>query len=73
MPWIDKLVVRKLPREFINSIPVIKIKEEEDPKEFPNWIVEDEFEENSKFNIENFLDEDIESKMEENIEMSLSG
>ena len=73
IPWMDKLVVRKLPREFLNSILVIKIEEEEDPEEFPNWIIEDEFEENSEFNIENFLEEDTRSEMEENIEMNLSG
>ncbi|KAH1129678.1 hypothetical protein J1N35_001056, partial [Gossypium stocksii] len=48
------------------------IEEEEDPEEFPNWIVEDEFEEISEFNIENFSKEDTKSKMEENVEMSLS-
>ncbi len=73
MPWMDKLVVRKLPREFLNSIPIIKIEEEEDPEKFLNWIVEDEFEENSKFNIVNFPEEDTESEMEENVEMCLSG
>ncbi|KAK5811390.1 hypothetical protein PVK06_026720 [Gossypium arboreum] len=36
MPWMDKLVVKKLPREFMNSIPIIKIEDEEEPKEFPN-------------------------------------
>ena len=73
MPWMENLVVRKLPSEFISSILVIKMEEEEDPEEFPNWIVEDEFEENLEFNIENFLKEDTESEMEENVEMDLSG
>ncbi|KAH1122003.1 hypothetical protein J1N35_005163 [Gossypium stocksii] len=72
MPWMDKFVVKKLPREFINLIPVIKIEEEKDPEKFPNWIVEDEFEENLEFNIENFSKEDTESEMEGNVEMSLS-
>ncbi|KAK5838769.1 hypothetical protein PVK06_007507 [Gossypium arboreum] len=67
MPWMEKLVVRKLPREFIDLILVIKMEEEEDPKEFPNWIVEDEFDEN--FHIENFLGQDTESEMEEDAEM----
>ena len=71
--WEAKLVVKKLPREFLNSIPVIKIEKEEDPEKFLNWIVEDEFEENSEFNIENFLEEDTRSEMEENVEMNLSG
>ncbi|KAH1113736.1 hypothetical protein J1N35_007114 [Gossypium stocksii] len=61
---MEKLVVRKLPREFIYSIPVIKMKEEEDPEEFPNWIVKDEVEENLELNIENFPGEDTESEME---------
>ncbi|PPR84312.1 hypothetical protein GOBAR_AA36406 [Gossypium barbadense] len=65
MPWMEKLVVRKLPREFLNSIPVIKMADKEDPEEFPNWIVEDEFEENFEPDIENFPREDIESEMEE--------
>ncbi|KAH1056653.1 hypothetical protein J1N35_034718 [Gossypium stocksii] len=72
MPWTEKLVVRKLPREFIDSIPVIKMEEEEDPEEFPNWIVEDEFEDDLELNIKNFLREDTESNMEENAEMDLS-
>ncbi|PPR81786.1 hypothetical protein GOBAR_AA38926 [Gossypium barbadense] len=75
-PWMDKLVVRKLPRELIYSIPVIKIEEEEDPEEFPNWIVEDEYEENQEFLnwiVENFPDEDMGSEMEENVELNRSG
>ncbi|KAH1040118.1 hypothetical protein J1N35_041861 [Gossypium stocksii] len=64
---MDKLVIRKLPREFLNSIPIIKIKEEEDPEKFPNWIVKDAFEENSEFNIENFPEEDTGLEMEENV------
>ncbi|KAH1121614.1 hypothetical protein J1N35_004774 [Gossypium stocksii] len=72
IPWMDKLVARKLPREFLNSIPVIKIEREEDLEEFPNWIVEDEFEENPEFNIENFPEEDIGSEIEENVKMNLS-
>ncbi|PPD81032.1 hypothetical protein GOBAR_DD22032 [Gossypium barbadense] len=39
IPWMDKLVVRKLPKEFQNSIPVIKIEEEEDLEESSNWIL----------------------------------
>ncbi|PPD77672.1 hypothetical protein GOBAR_DD25409 [Gossypium barbadense] len=70
---MDKLVVRKLPREFLNSILVIKIEEEEDPEEFPNWIVEDEFEENLEFNIENFPEEDTGSETEENLFAELAG
>ncbi|KAK5840117.1 hypothetical protein PVK06_008993 [Gossypium arboreum] len=73
MPWMEKLVVGKLPREFIDSIPVIKMEEEEDPVEFPNWIVEHEFEENLEPNTENYPGEDIESEMEEDAEMDLSG
>ncbi|KAH1106639.1 hypothetical protein J1N35_010407 [Gossypium stocksii] len=73
MPWTEKLVVGKLPREFIDSMPIIKMEEEEDPEEFPNWIVEDEFEENLELNIGNFSGEDTESETEENVEMDLSG
>ncbi|KAH1038629.1 hypothetical protein J1N35_040372 [Gossypium stocksii] len=73
MPWMEKLVVRKLPREFIDSIPVIKMEEEEDLEKFPNWIVEDEFKENLELNIENFLGENIELEMEEGAEMDLNG
>ncbi|PPR87331.1 hypothetical protein GOBAR_AA33359 [Gossypium barbadense] len=73
MPWMEKFVVRKLPIEFLDSLPVIKMEEEEDPKEFPNWIVEDKFEENCEPNIENFQGKDTESEMEEDVEMDLSG
>ncbi|KAK5835485.1 hypothetical protein PVK06_011174 [Gossypium arboreum] len=65
---MDKLDVRKLPREFLISIPVIKIEEEEDPEELPNWIVEDEYEENQEYLnwiVQYFPDEDTGSKMEE--------
>ncbi|KAH1113730.1 hypothetical protein J1N35_007108 [Gossypium stocksii] len=49
------------------------MEEEEIPEEFSNWIVEDEFEENLKLNIENFPRKDIESEMEEDAKMDLSG
>ncbi|KAK5771008.1 hypothetical protein PVK06_047177 [Gossypium arboreum] len=71
---MDKLVIRKLPRELVYSIPVINIEEPEDPEEFPNWIVEDENEENQEFLnwiVENFLDEDTGSEKEENVELNL--
>ncbi|KAH1129584.1 hypothetical protein J1N35_000962 [Gossypium stocksii] len=74
--WTDKLDVRKLPREFLSSIPVIKIEEEEDPEEFPNWIVEDEYEENQEYLnwiVQYFPEEDTESKMKENVELNLNG
>ncbi|KAK5812201.1 hypothetical protein PVK06_027618 [Gossypium arboreum] len=70
---MEKLAVRKLPKEFIDQIPVMKMEEEEDPKEFPNWIVEDEFEENLELNIENFPGEDTKLEMEDDAEMDLSG
>ncbi|KAK5824937.1 hypothetical protein PVK06_019728 [Gossypium arboreum] len=63
-------IIRKLSRELVYSIPIIKIEEPEDPEEFPNWIVEDEYEENQEFLnwiVENFPDEDIGSEMEENV------
>ncbi|PPS17267.1 hypothetical protein GOBAR_AA03319 [Gossypium barbadense] len=43
-------------------------KEEEDPEELPNWIVEDEYEENQEYLnwiIQYFPDEDTGSEMEE--------
>ncbi|PPS11873.1 hypothetical protein GOBAR_AA08778 [Gossypium barbadense] len=72
---MDKLEVKKLPREFLISIPVIKIEEEEDPEEFPNWIVEDDYEENQEYLnwiAQYFLEEDTGLEMEENIELNLN-
>ncbi|KAK5845790.1 hypothetical protein PVK06_002015 [Gossypium arboreum] len=76
IPWMDKLDVRKLPREFLISIPVIKIEEEEDPKESSNWIVEDEYEENQEYLnwiVQYFPEEDTGSEIEENVELNLNG
>ncbi|PPR95729.1 hypothetical protein GOBAR_AA24937 [Gossypium barbadense] len=72
---MDKLDVKKLPREFLISIPVIKIEEEEDPEELSNWIVEDEYEENQEYLnwiVQYFPEEDTGSEMEENIELNLN-
>ncbi|KAH1073803.1 hypothetical protein J1N35_026131 [Gossypium stocksii] len=49
------------------------MEEEEYLEESPNWIVEDEFEENLKLDIENFSGEDTKLEMEEDAEMDLSG
>ncbi|KAK5840786.1 hypothetical protein PVK06_009690 [Gossypium arboreum] len=71
-PWMDKLLNKKLPRKFIDSIPIIKVEAKEDLEEFLNWIVEYEFEENLKLTIENFPYEDIEFEIEENAKMDSS-
>ncbi|KAK5836643.1 hypothetical protein PVK06_012439 [Gossypium arboreum] len=49
------------------------MEEEEDHEEFPNWVVEDKFEENLELNIENFRREDTKLEMEEDAEMDLGG
>ncbi|KAK5833182.1 hypothetical protein PVK06_016997 [Gossypium arboreum] len=49
------------------------MEEEKDLDEFLNWIVEDEFEENFEINIEYFIGQDTESKMEEDAKMDLCG